>query len=304
VLELGTWQTTYSGAFRPVALSAQFFGDSDRLLVQSTASRVLVDITTGARTERPYVYERTEREDYYAAGTRTLLCVRQDSLGGEARTLALLEFPGYRQIGEVPYADHPRKPHPIKGGFALRADLAPIQADTRKVLAYSYDNVLVCRRTENLALIWTSSVEPAAEFINLAISADAARIAASVGDPSVNDITRSWRQHYLVIYDGGSGEEITRLQVDGTEGIALSPHGKLIAAISHEQGDKGTVVPTVSLYDVSSAKKVASVAHSRVKRGRHQWLEAGITVAFTSDRKYMVTSGMATRIWKLDDILG
>jgi hypothetical protein len=302
VLELGTWRTTYSGIFRPVALSAQFFDGDSRLLVQSTASRVIVDATTGVRTERPYVYDRAQRDDYYPAGNDTLLSVHQDSRAGEARTLALLELPDYREIAQVPFATQPRQPHPVKGGFELKTDRPPVQADSRKVVAYSSDNVLICRQTEDLALRWTRSVEPVAEFINLAISADAARIAASVGDPSVNDLTRSWKQHYLGIYRGDTGEEITRLQFDGTEGIALSPRGRLIATVSHERGEKGAVVPTVSLYEISSGRKVATVVHGPVKQGRRQWLEAGITVAFTSDGKYLITSGMATRVWSLGDM--
>jgi hypothetical protein len=304
VVEVGTWRTTYSGVFRPVALSAQFFDGGDKLFVQSTASRVIVDATTGERTEHRIAYDRRERDDYFPAGMGTLLSVHQDSLAGEARTLALLELPGYREVVNVPYATLPRKPHPVKDGLALSTDRPPVQADSREVLAYSFNNVLVCRHTEDLVLLWARSVEPDAEFINLAISADGASIAASVGDPSVDDLTRLWRQHYLGIYDGHTGEEITRLTIDGTKGVALSPHGELIAFISQERGEKGVVVPTVSLHEIPSGRKLASVTHGPLKRGRHQWLESGITVGFTSDGKYLITSGMATRVWGLGNLIG
>jgi hypothetical protein len=120
----------------------------------------------------------------------------------------------------------------------------------------------------------------------------------------VEEPTRAFRQHYLGVYDGGTGEEIARLQIDGTEWMALSADGKLIAVVSHERGEKGAVLPSASIYEISSGRKVASVVHGPVKRGRHQWLESGITVAFTSDGKYLITSGIATRVWSLGEGIG
>jgi hypothetical protein len=304
VLEIGTWRGVYSGTFSPRALSAQFFGDNHTLLVQSVGSRVIVDTATGMRTQRTYVYDRQQRDDYYAAGERTLLVFNRDPRTGEGQTVRLLELPDYREVIRVPYATQPRKPHPVKGSVTLSTDGWVIQADNRKVLLYSFDDVLVCRRTEDLAILWTKSVEPGLEFIKVAISADGTRIAASVGDPRIEDLTRGWRQRYLGVYDGRTGDEIMRLQVDGSDWITLSADGRLIAVVSHERGEKGAVVPAAAIYEIPSGRKVALVVHGPVKRGRRQWLEAGITVAFTSDGKYLITSGMATRVWSLGDMAG
>lgn len=302
VLEIGTWRVLYSGTFSPRALSVQFLGDNRTLLVQSAGSQVVIDTTTGMRTERDFAYDRQRRDDYYAAGEGTLLVFNRDPRTGEGKNVALLKLPDYREAVRVPYATQPRRPHPIKGSLALSTDGWVIQADNRKVLLYSFDDVLVCRRTEDLAILWTKIVEPGLEFIKVAISADGTRIAASVGDPRVEDLTRGWRQHYLGVYDGRTGDEITRLQIDGSDWIALSADGSLIAVVSHERGEKGAVVPAAAIYEISSARKVASVMHGPVKRGRRQWLEAGITLAFTSDGKYLITSGMATRVWRLSDV--
>ena len=188
--------------------------------------------------------------------------------------------------------------------MTLNTEWGPVRSDRRTIVAYSFDNVLVCRRMDDLSVLWTKSVEPGLELLRIAVSADGTRIAASVGDPLVEDLTRGWRQHYLGVYDGGTGEEVARLQIDGTDWIALSTDGGLIAVVSHERGEKGAVVPAAPIYETSSGRKVASVVHGPVKQGRHQRLEAGITVAFTSDGKYLITSGMATRVWSLGDMAG
>jgi len=157
---------------------------------------------------------------------------------------------------------------------------------------------------DDLSVLWTKSVEPGLELLRIAVSADGTRLAASVGDPRVEDLTRGWRQHYLGVYDGGTGEEVTRLQIDGSDWIALSADGKLIAVVSHERGEKGAVVPAAAIYELSSGRKVASLVHGPIKQGRRQWLESGITAAFTSDGKYLITSGMATRVWSLGEGIG
>jgi hypothetical protein len=305
VLETGTWRVVYTGRFEARTYGADFFADSQTMLVgYPTAARAIVDLSTGARTVQTGIYDSHRHDNYHAAGDRTVLSIHVETPPSEAMTVALLELPDYREIVKVPYAIQPRKAHPVKGSLTLSTDGGPILSDSRKVLLYSFDAVLVCRRVADLALLWTTSVESSLEFIKFAISADGTRIAASVGDPRVDDLTRGWRQHYLGVYDGGTGEEVTRLQIDGTDGITLSHDGTLIAVVSHERGGKGAVVPTVSIYEILSGRKIASVVHGPVKQGRHQWLDAGIVVAFTSDGKYLITSGMATRVWSLGDVIG
>ena len=238
------------------------------------------------------------------AGDRTLLKKHWQSPPYETTTLSLVDLPDYREIVKVPYATETRKPRPVKGVMTLNAEGGPVLSGRRAVVLYSFDNVLVCRRTADLSVLWTKPVEAGLELMRIAVSADGTRVAASVGDPRVEDLTRGWRQHYLGVYDGGTGEELARLQIDGTEWMALSADGKLLAVVSHERGEKGAMVPAAAIYEISSGRKVASVVHGPVKQGRRQWLESGITVAFTSDGKYLITSGMATRVWSLGEGLG
>jgi WD40 repeat protein len=233
-----------------------------------------------------------------------LLKIHWESPPHETKTLSIVALPDYREVVKVPYANEPRKPRPVKGTISLNTEGGIVISGHRAIVAYSFDNVLVCRRLDDLSVLWTRTVEPGLELTQLAVSADGSSVAASVGDPRVEDLTRGFRQHYLGVYDGGTGQEVTRLRVDGTGGMALSADGKFIAVVSHERGEKRAVVPTVSIYEISSGRKIVSVAHGPVKQGRHQWLEAGITVAFTPDGRYLITSGMATRLWTLEDMVG
>ena len=72
-----------------------------------------------------------------------------------------------------------------------------------------------------------------------------------------------------------------------------------IAVVTREPGDKRGLISTVYIHDVQSGLELASVVHGRAEGGRRQFLEAGCTVAFTSDGKYIVTSGITTKVWRL-----
>lgn len=304
VLETGTWRVIYSGRFETRTHVAGFLKDGQSFMCEGpTPWRAIVDLRTGERALKypPYNPHEHQGDTFTPAGDRTLLMTHWQSPPYQTTTLSLVDLPDYREIVKVPYATETRKPRPVKGGVPLDTECGPVLSDGRKILACSFDNILACRRIEDLAVLWTKSVEPDLELLRIAISADGARIAASVGEPSVEEPTRAFRQHYLGVYDGGTGEELARLQIYGTEWMALSADGKLIAVVSHERGEKGAVLPSASIYEISSGRKVASVVHGPVKRGRHQWLESGITVAFTSDGKYLITSGMATRVWSLGE---
>jgi DNA-binding beta-propeller fold protein YncE len=104
---------------------------------------------------------------------------------------------------------------------------------------------------------------------------------------------------YTCILDGRTGAEVARLPVYGKYGIAISPDGGFVAVVTDEPGDKGSVLPTVHIHDSVSGARLASVVHDRIPKGRRQVLLSGCAVAFTSDGKYLVTTGMVTKVWSL-----
>lgn len=313
VVEIGTWRTLYAGRFTSrIRGAASFFADSESLFVSAFASanggtcgigkghcadrEVVVDIRTGARVEQVLPFITDQYDSYYALTNRTLLDVHR---GDQTEALALVEFPNHRQIATVPYATQPRKPRPVVSGITLSTDYGFAISVDRKKLAYAFDDVLLCRRTEDLKVLWNRTVEIGMKPLRVTISPIGHRVAVAIadGEPLLNQRHRA----YIAIYDGETGEEVARLARKWSDGIALSADGKLIAVVMREPGKKGEVIPTVYIHDVLSGKELATVAHDRIKKGRRQLLEAACGVGFTSDGKYMITSGMTTKVWRLGD---
>jgi len=163
VLEIGTWRIVYTGSFEARTYGADFFADSQTVLVgYPIAARAIVDLRTGQRTLSRDAYNaRDHQGDSFApAGDRTLLKKHWQSPPYETTTLSLVELPDYREIVKVPYATETRKPRPVKGVMTLNAEWGPVISDRRTVVAYSFDSVLVCRRMDDLSVLWTKSVEP------------------------------------------------------------------------------------------------------------------------------------------------
>jgi len=259
--------------------------------------QAVVDLPSGERLERKHPLDSSQAERVRAATTgRTILITHYNSKLGITETVALIEFPSLREIAEVPYATQPRDPQRRSGDLEISSDFGFGVSDDRKILAYSFDNVLLCRRIEDLNLLWTRQIEPQVYAWHVAVSGRGTHVAVAVSDRGF-----SYLQHkyYIGIYDGQTGEELARLPLSGTDGIALSPDGKLVAVVELALGRGGAVSPTVHIHGVLSGQRLASVVHDQIKSGRRQLLEAGCTVAFTADDKYLVTSGRATKVWKL-----
>jgi hypothetical protein len=311
IVEIGPWRTVYTGRFSSRIRGApSFFADSQSLLVSDFASaaggicgvgkghcadrEMVIDIRTGERVEGVLPFVADQYDSYHALMGRTLLDVHH---GDQTESLALVEFPSCRQLTKVPYATRPRKPRPVVSGIMLSTDYGFMISSDRKTLAYAFDDVLLCRRTEDLKVLWSRSLEAGMKPFLVAVSSFGSRVAVAMadGEPLLNQQHRA----YIAIYDGGTGEDVARLPRNWSDSVALSADGKFIAVVVREPGKKGEVIPTVYVYDVSSGQKLASVVHDRIKNSRHQLLEAACGVGFTSDGKYMITSGMATKVWKL-----
>jgi len=313
VVEIGTWRTLYADRFPSrIRGAASFFADSESLLVSAFASanggtcgigkghcadrEMVVDIRTGERVEQVLPFIPDQYDSYYALTNRRLLDVHQRD---QTEALALVEFPSYRQIATVPYATQPRKPRRVVSGITLSTDYGFAISVDRQKLAYAFDDVLVCRRTADLKVLWSRTVEVGMKPLRVTISPTGRRVAVAIadGEPLLNQQHRA----YIAIFDGETGEDVGRLQRSWGDSIALSADGKLIAVVVREPGKRGEVIPTVYVHDVLSGKELASVAHDHIKKGRRQLLEAACGVGFTSDGKYMITSGMATKVWRLGD---
>lgn len=283
VVEFGTWTTIYAGALQSRTTNSYFFADGQTLWLEGLPSakvhfypQVIVDLRTGRRTERMQSSD-VRYEHHLPLADGVLLATRRGVDGDEYR-LALVEFPNYRETAQIPYPSWP---------------LPAVSAD-RKVLAYwSWsDGTLTCRRTEDLGIIWTRPIDTQLKVQQVVLSAHGTHVAVSFADSP-----EEFKQHqfYVAVYSGETGDEVARLPLSGR--VAISPDGRLVA-MSVRERSKDTVTATVQVYSVPSRARLASIVHGHDKI-RNPTLEGGCEVNFTPDGRFLITSNVTTKLWRI-----
>ena len=297
VVEVGTWLTLMTDRFQCRVLEVAFFADSQSLLLQfppekgkSARGQTLWQLSTGARIETmrnmPGISEGNERD--YAIAERLLLVARHGIESHRIEYLSKVSFPGYEELV--------RAVIPAKDGASVASWRLWLSGDGT-ILAYYSDNELVCRRVDDLKVLWKRPIAQDFRVGQLAISSDGGRIAASVVGREGREGGQS--SSYISVYDGKNGTDVARLPLGEVEGMAVSPDGSLIALSGRQGGRNGEVSSTVHIRDISSGVELLSVVHDRITRGRHQWLKAGCVATFSSTSEYLITSGMTTKLWRL-----
>jgi WD40 repeat protein len=121
--------------------------------------------------------------------------------------------------------------------------------------------------------------------------------AAIVGGSSVADRDK----FYVGIYNGKDGSVVTRLPLNGREGVAISPDGKLLAVSQQVALTDGRVEPTVGIFDIASGNQVGKVSHqAAIVSGFGNSGKGAIGSRFTPDGKYLITSGVSdTMVWTI-----
>ena len=182
--------------------------------------------------------------------------------------------------------------------LSVPTGLADAISDDRGTYAYSFDHTLVCRRISDLAVLWTHQIPPQLHARQVAVSADGGYVAVASADDAFYRVQQ--RNYQIAVYDGETGASVALLDLNGSDGMALSPDGRLIAVVAREPGKKHALVPTVYIHEVPSGARLASIVHDAVKRGRRQFLESASWVAFTQRGSYLITYGAATRVWRIE----
>jgi hypothetical protein len=104
VVEAGTWQTIYSDRFQQRNIGASFFADSRALLLEFVGPRgqareIIVDISTGKRTERLRPYDPFRySEQAVALDDRVLALAHFGLEPRRLQWLARVEFSDYREL--------------------------------------------------------------------------------------------------------------------------------------------------------------------------------------------------------------
>jgi hypothetical protein len=301
VVDVGSGETIYTGRFQQRALVVSFFADSHAIFLdfaggkeQLVRRQAVVDIRSGERTERMHAYDPFHYSEVMSpVSDRTLLVAHYELAPRHSMEwLAQLEFPSYREFAKTELPDQ-------RGDSKVSADIRV--SDDRNVAIYFFNNAVVCRRIQDLGVLWTHPVETGLRAFPLGVSAHGTHVAASIGKGTSDGQFEHYTALYVCVYEGKTGAEVARLPLSGAEGIAISPDGKLLAVVVREPGKKGELLPTVHIHDVASGARVASVVHDRIPSGRRQFLLAGSTVAFTSDGRYVITAGMITKVWRIGE---
>ncbi len=313
VWNIESGQTTYTGRFGSRTLGASFFADGRSLLVEALGSvdqaicgvgrgncashEAVVDLSSGRRAEKVFpVVDDVSGWRYYALDRQSLLGAYHKGNPYLTETLAIIDFPENRERIKVPYATQPRKPRPVVSGIALSTEYGFGISANRKVLAYAFDNVLVCRRTDDLSVRWTKEIASDLKAFGVALSADGGFVAAAFSD---NPLPSLQRESYIVIYRGSDGVAVKQMPRIQTDGFALSPDGKRIATTNSIPDGKGGIALKAEIVDIASKLPEMTITHDFIKHAPHQLLQTPCSVAFTSDGNYLITSSAATKIWHL-----
>ena len=273
-----------------------FFAVSDVLYVETlpfTNNRgsndqqhVLINLPTGKFEERvsPYIGVR-----YSALSEGRLLGYQYDN-AGDTSQMILATLPDYKEIARVPYAVTQERE-------ARNRDTGEFVSADRKSFLYGAGHSMVCRRTEDLGLVWTRPIE--ADLFGaraFSLTPDGGIVAAAVMDTM---FIANQRNCYVGIFEGRDGSPMARLHLNGNECISISPDGKLLAVGERVALQTGEMQPTVNLYAVPSGQQVATVIHDRLRVGRGDFGNDAINCEFAPDGKYLITSSIHTKVWAL-----
>jgi hypothetical protein len=310
VVELKSGNTVYATQLRSMAVSATFFADSHGLYTETmlmgsaatgrvtTFQQAAINLDTRELAER--LAEGNIR--YFALTGRAVLGLESNPQTSQSEALVRAELPDYKEVVRVPFAatqEPERYGRPaISGrGIVYGHDTDPLISADRRTVAYGAGHSLVCRTASNLEVLWTRAIEP--EYLGawlLDLTPDGSKVAAAVvGGSSVADRDK----FYVGVYDGKDGSVVAKFPINGREGVAISPDGKLLAVSQQTRISNGQVQPSVNIYDVSSGHQVGDVAHPAVNTSGFGNSGVGsIGSKFTPDGKYLITSGVNdTMVW-------
>jgi hypothetical protein len=295
-----------------MAVSATFFADSRRLYAETmlmgsaatgrvtTFQQAAINLDNGELVER--LSEGNIR--YSALAGNAILGLESSPWTSKSQAIVLATLPEYKQTVRVPFAAIPEPerygPGVISGrGTVYGHDTDPAVSGDRKTIIYGAGHAIVCRRADDLNLVWTKPLEQ--EYLGasmLDVTPDGSKVAvAVVGGSSAADQDK----FYVGILNAKDGSIVSKLPLNGREGISISSDGQLLAVSEKKVLTDGRVEPTVNIYDITSGSQVGKVTHSAITvAGFGNSGKASIGSRFTPDGKYLITSGASeTAVWSI-----
>ena len=300
VVDLRSWKAVYSTKLEAAPFMASFFRDSPELYVTAVFlevgkagnQQVVIDLKAGS------IKQEQIRDGLFQATRGQQLLTTKGELG-KGGILSLVELPDYR---EVAHAD-------LEAPRSGRSGTDQIVSSQGDVFVYGVDDMIVCRRTDDLSIQWTRQLGTASSRVwRVAISALGDRVAAVAAaapwpeSPEARRRPLELQPLYVAVYDGRSGKPMARFPADVnfSEALALSPDGRLLAVGERIPAAGQNVDLLVDIYDIASNRRIARELHSRVPPGRFQNRAGFAAVEFAPDGRYLVTSGYdRTKVWEI-----
>jgi WD40 repeat protein len=301
VIDLATDKSVFQRKFREQVFPASFFADGERLYAETlffkengrlVHEQVVIDLHDGSMNSETRAQQTGTDYQYHALRDDLVLVDGLDLTGKRSASLMEVTWRDNSVKISVPYATRDREEPGHQFDKFFSAD--------RSLVAYGVDHSIVCRRTSDLGVLWTSQVDRAYFGApRIGVSADGKYVVAAVTDSLFSNLES---RYYLAMYDGKTGQELQRLKASGTDGVAVSPDGALIAA-AHVVATREGSVPTVFLIKAATGDQIAAVRHDLVRA--NPFMNAGFEihgVEFTSDGRYLITATHDTRIWDLSGL--
>jgi hypothetical protein len=293
VIETVSWHAVFTTRLHTRPGLVSFFRDNNTIYIQTllappifrTFERIAIALESGTFSKRAYTRAPNDLfTDYYALNYNTLLGVEFEPNPSKAIYLTRAALPEYKEIGRMPYT--------IKSATVddqpSRNRCALVSAD-RGTFVYTTGQSIVLRRTDSLGIMWSRDIEPGPYCVrHLGATPNGNTVAAAV----VNVLLEARNpMNYIAVYGDQSGQPLAKLKLDGEDGLAISPDGRLLAVGRSLSLDKDFVL-LVETYEVSSGRRINAYLHDTVPPGKYQHLVASLdAIEFTSDSKYLITSG-------------
>lgn len=282
---------------QPPILSS-FFSDSRRLYAQVPNYKTqedtlfIIDLNTKAVTRlNPIPTRPGYLQPLHAVSGDCLIGTDFNMLTRRNEQWLRVSIPDWKVQTQVPYKISQGDKSPVSTSSEV------LSADCSTIL-HADGQIVICRSTKDLKVIWARTVDSMFPPSSFAISADGSWAAVGYDGDA---FSRPQPRPYVAILNGRNGATISNVGLERVYQIGISPDGRLLAAGQRYERSKTEWDLTVKLYEIKSTSLISELQHANI-RGRDRSIEAGFTIngiQFTSDGKYLSVAGRDTTLWRI-----